>query len=61
VKEEEEERNREEEERGLGASWQASHTKWTGVTESCHVKRRDSGHMVGSMPRWSLVAPVHMA
>jgi hypothetical protein len=60
VKEEEEERKREEEGRGSGASWWASHVEWTSMTESRHVRQCDSGHVVGTVPRWSLIAPVHM-
>jgi hypothetical protein len=46
------EREKEERERGSGDSWWPSHTKRTGVTESCHVRRhdswwRDSVHVVG--------------
>jgi hypothetical protein len=45
----EEERKREEEGRGSGASWRASHAEWTSVTESHHVRQRDSSDVTRAM------------
>jgi hypothetical protein len=32
----------------IGDSWRASHVEWTGMTESHHVRRRDSGGLAKS-------------
>jgi hypothetical protein len=46
---EKEKRKREEEGRGPEASCRASHTEWTGKTESHHVRWRDSGGVTQAM------------
>jgi hypothetical protein len=41
VKEEEERKKEREKGKGSDASWRASHSECTGMTESRHVRRRD--------------------